>query len=58
MAKIKLLVDMDIIIDYLKGITPAKKLFKSKNIEILRTIFHDDERLELIDGEIAETCNG
>ena len=34
MAKIKLLVDTDIIIDYLKGITPAKELFKYKNIEI------------------------
>ena len=29
MAKVRLLVDTDIIIDYLKGIKPAKELFRS-----------------------------
>jgi len=28
MAKVKLLVDSDIIIDYLKGIKPAQELFR------------------------------
>ncbi len=45
MAKIKLLVDTDIIIDYLKGITPAKELFKSKNIEIYCSVISKKELL-------------
>ena len=34
MAKIKLLVDTDIVIDYLKGVKPARDLFKSNNLDI------------------------
>jgi len=33
-ARIKLLIDTDIFIDYLKGISPAKVLFRSKNVDI------------------------
>jgi len=38
MAKIKFLVDTDVIIDYLKGIKPAKELFRTREIEIYCSI--------------------
>jgi len=34
MARIKLLIDTDIFIDYLKGMSPAKVVFRSKDIDI------------------------
>ena len=43
MAKIKLLVDTDIIIDYLKGMKPARDLFKSKNIDIYCSVLSKKE---------------
>lgn len=45
MAKIKLLVDTDIIIDFLKGVKPARDLFKSKNIDIYCSILSKKELL-------------
>ena len=43
MAKIKLLVDTDIIIDYLKGVKPAIDLFKSKDIDIYCSVLSKKE---------------
>lgn len=34
MAKIKLLVDTDILVDYLKGIRAARELFKTKEVDL------------------------
>ncbi len=45
MAKIKLLVDTDVIIDYLKGAKPARDLFKSKNVDIYCSILSKKELL-------------
>ena len=45
MAKIKLLVDTDVIIDLLKGVKPARDLFKSKNIDIYCSILSKKELL-------------
>lgn len=45
MAKIKLLVDTDIIIDYLKGVKPAKALFKSEDSDIYCSILSKKELL-------------
>ena len=45
MAKIKLLIDTDIFIDALKGIKPAKDLFKTKNIELYCSILTKKELL-------------
>lgn len=45
MAKVKLLVDTDVIIDYLKGVRPAKDLFRSKDIEIYCSILSKKELL-------------
>ena len=45
MAKIKFLVDTDIIIDYLKGVKPARELFKSKDIVIYCSILSKKELL-------------
>ncbi len=45
MAKIKLLVDTDIIIDCLKGVKPAKTLFKSDDIDIYCSILSRKELL-------------
>jgi len=44
MAKIKLIVDTDIIIDYLKGVKPARELFKSKDIVIYCSILSEAPR--------------
>lgn len=43
MAKFKLLVDTDIIIDYLKGVKPARSLFNSKDIDIYCSILSKKE---------------
>ena|SRR3989304_7173649 len=44
MAKVKLLVDTDIIIDYLKGVKPARALFRSGDLDIYQvtsgTLYH------------------
>lgn len=48
MAKIKLLVDTDIIIDYLKGVKPARELFKSKDIVIYCSILRRKELLSKV----------
>lgn len=48
MAKIKLLVDTDIIIDYLKGVKPAGELFKSKDIVIYCSILSKKELLSKV----------
>ncbi len=48
MAKIKLLVDTDIIIDYLKGVKPARELFKSKDIVIYCSILSKKELLSKV----------
>jgi len=44
-ARIKLLIDTDIFIDYLKGISPAKSLFKSKNVDIYCSVLTKKELL-------------
>jgi len=45
MAKIKFLVDTDVIIDYLKGIRPAKELFRTRDIVIYCSILSKKELL-------------
>jgi predicted nucleic acid-binding protein len=45
MAKIKLLVDTDIIIDALKGIKPARDLFRRQEIDIYCSILTKKELL-------------
>jgi len=45
MAKIKLLVDTDIIIDYLKGVKTAKEIFRSRDIDIYCSILSKKELL-------------
>ena len=61
MARIKLLIDTDIFIDYLKGISPAKAVFRSRDIDIslkyseLLAKYHDN-RLQPPDAIIAATA--
>jgi predicted nucleic acid-binding protein len=45
MAKIKLLIDTDILIDSLKGIKGAKDLFRTKDIDLYCSIFSKKELL-------------
>ena len=45
MAKIKLLVDTDVIIDYLKGVKPAKGLLRSDNFDIYCSVLSKKELL-------------
>jgi len=45
MAKIKLLIDTDIIIDSLKGVKPAKDLFRTKDIDLYFSILSKKELL-------------
>jgi len=45
MAKIKLLIDTDILIDYLKGIKAARELFKIKEIDLYCSILSKKELL-------------
>lgn len=45
MAKIKLLVDTDIIIDYLKGVKTAKEIFRSRDIDIYCSVLSKKELL-------------
>lgn len=48
MAKIKLLVDTDVIIDYLKGVKPARELFKAGYVDIYCSIYSKKELLSKI----------
>ena len=43
MARVKLLVDTDIIIDALKGIKPAKDLFRTPEIDIYCSVLTKKE---------------
>jgi predicted nucleic acid-binding protein len=45
MANLKLLIDTDIIIDYLKGIRVARELFRTQNIEIYCSVLSKKELL-------------
>ena len=45
MARIKLLIDTDIFIDYLKGISPAKAVFRSSDIDIYCSVLTKKELL-------------
>ena len=45
MARIKLLIDTDIFIDYLKGMPPAKAVFRSKDIDIFCSVLTKKELL-------------
>jgi len=45
MAKIKLLIDTDVLIDSLKGIKEAKDLFKTKDIDLYCSILSKKELL-------------
>jgi predicted nucleic acid-binding protein len=44
-ARIKLLIDSDIFIDYLKGMPPAKAVFRSKDIDIFCSVLTKKELL-------------
>jgi predicted nucleic acid-binding protein len=44
-ARIKLLIDTDIFIDYLKGMSPAKAVFRSRDIDIYCSILTKKELL-------------
>jgi len=44
-AKIKLLIDTDIFIDYLKGMPPAKAVFRSRDIDIYCSVLTKKELL-------------
>ncbi len=46
MARIKLLIDTDIFIDYLKGMSPAKAVFRSKDIDIYCSVLTKKELLK------------
>lgn len=48
MAKIKLLVDTDIVIDYLKGVKPARDIFKSNNLDIYCSVLTKKELLSKV----------
>ena len=48
MAKIKFLVDTDVIIDYLKGVKPARELFRSRDIVIYCSVLTKKELLSKI----------
>lgn len=45
MAKVRLLIDTDIVIDYLKGIKPAQELFRSAEIILYCSILSKKELL-------------
>jgi len=59
-ARIKLLIDTDIFIDYLKGMPPAKALFRSKNVDIYCSVLTKKEllkKLGLKDSERKKIIN-
>ncbi len=43
MARIKLLIDTDIFIDYLKGMSPAKAVFRSSDVDIYCSVLTKKE---------------
>ncbi len=45
MARIKLLIDTDIFIDYLKGMSPSKAVFRSRDIDIYCSVLTKKELL-------------
>ena len=45
MARIKLLIDTDIFIDFLKGMPPAKAVFRSKDIDLYCSVLTKKELL-------------
>ena len=47
MAKVKILVDTDIIIDYLKGVKSARDLFRSEAVDIYCSILSKKELLSM-----------
>lgn len=48
MAKIRLLIDTDVFIDALKGIKPAKDLFRTKDIDLYCSILTKKELLSKV----------
>lgn len=48
MAKIRILVDTDIIIDFLKGLKPAMNIFRSENFDIYCSILSKKELISKI----------
>lgn len=48
MAKIRILVDTDIIIDFLKGVKPAMDIFRSENFDIYCSILSKKELISKI----------
>jgi len=44
-ARIKLLIDTDIFIDFLKGVSPAKAVFRSRDIDIYCSVLTKKELL-------------
>ncbi len=48
MAKVKLLVDTDIIIDYLKGVKPSRDLFRSRDLDIYCSVLSKKELLSTV----------
>lgn len=54
MARIKLLIDTDIFIDYLKGMSPAKAVFRSRDIDIYCSILTKKELLSKPDLKDSE----
>ena len=60
MARIKLLIDTDIFIDFLKGMSPAKAVFRSRDIDIYCSILTKKEllsKLGLKDSERKKIIN-
>jgi len=59
-ARIKLLIDTDIFIDFLKGMSPAKAVFRSRDIDIYCSILTKKEllsKLGLKDSERKKIIN-
>ena len=48
MAKVKLLVDTDVIIDFLKGVKPARDIFRSTDIDIYCSVLSKKELLSKV----------
>lgn len=47
MAKVKVLVDTDIIIDYIRGVKPARDLFRSEAFDIYCSVLSKKELLSI-----------
>ncbi len=60
MARIKLLIDTDIFIDFLKGMSPAKAVFRSRDMDIYCSVLTKKEllsKLGLKDSERKKIIN-